>query len=152
MKRAKLKGARLGGVVSKDTNLRASHHFVAFDVVREMTKAAEVAGIEEAEGTKWIDANLEGANLEEAKAVCNLARTNLRGASLRHAELVWPFSLSGADLTGADLVGATGMSNEALHHDAASLEGATMPDGQKYEDWLKDKKAREEDGQNDDPS
>jgi hypothetical protein len=24
---------------------------------------------------------------------------------------------------------------------AATLEGATMPDGQKFEDWLKDKKA-----------
>jgi hypothetical protein len=31
-----------------------------------------------------------------------------------------------------------------LELQATSLKGATMPNGQKYEDWLKDKKAREE--------
>ena len=31
---------------------------------------------------------------------------------------------------------------------SSSLEGATMPNGQKYEDWLKDKEARKEDGEN----
>jgi hypothetical protein len=28
---------------------------------------------------------------------------------------------------------------------ASSLEGATMPNGQKYEDWLKDREDRKED-------
>jgi hypothetical protein len=31
---------------------------------------------------------------------------------------------------------------------AESLEGATMPNGQKYEDWLKDKKAQGKDEKN----
>ena len=31
---------------------------------------------------------------------------------------------------------------------AKSLEGATMPNGQKYEDWLKDKKAGGKDEKN----
>jgi hypothetical protein len=32
-----------------------------------------------------------------------------------------------------------GVTNEQLQQQAASLKGATMPDGQKYEDWLKSK-------------
>jgi hypothetical protein len=32
-----------------------------------------------------------------------------------------------------------GVTNEELQQQAASLEGATMPDDQKYEDWLKSK-------------
>jgi len=31
---------------------------------------------------------------------------------------------------------------------ARSLEGATMPNGQKYEDWIKDIEGRKEDGGN----
>jgi uncharacterized protein YjbI with pentapeptide repeats len=41
--------------------------------------------------------------------------------------------LSGADLSVAYLVGARGLNDEQLEQ-AASLEGATMPNGQKYED------------------
>ena len=37
--------------------------------------------------------------------------------------------------------------NEQLERQAASLEGAIMPNGQKYEDWLKSK-GRGEDGEN----
>jgi hypothetical protein len=44
--------------------------------------------------------------------------------------------LSGADLSEADLSGAEGFSNEELDQQAASLEGATMPNGQKYDDWV----------------
>ena len=52
--------------------------------------------------------------------------------------------LSGADLNTADLKGATlgnakGVTNQELEQKAKSLEGATMPNGQKYEDWLKSK-------------
>jgi uncharacterized protein YjbI with pentapeptide repeats len=45
--------------------------------------------------------------------------------------------LSGVEMSGADLRGARGVTNEQLEQQAASLEGATMPNGQKYEDWLK---------------
>jgi len=31
---------------------------------------------------------------------------------------------------------------------ALSLKGFTMPNGRKYEDWLKDKEGRGEDGEN----
>ncbi len=52
-----------------------------------------------------------------------------------------------ADLRGANLSEALGITNEELEQQAASLEGATMPNGQKYEDWLKSK-GRGEDGEN----
>jgi hypothetical protein len=50
-------------------------------------------------------------------------------------------SLSNADLIAAalreaDLRGATGITNEQLKQQASSLEGATMLNGQKYEEWL----------------
>jgi hypothetical protein len=53
--------------------------------------------------------------------------------------------LSGADLSDADLTEAIGISGEELELGANSLKGATMPDGQKYEDWLKYKESRRED-------
>jgi uncharacterized protein YjbI with pentapeptide repeats len=74
-----------------------------------------------------------------------------RPASLRNADL-WDANLSGADLSNADLIranlrnaklsnaylgGAEGIKNEELEQQAKSLEGATMPNGQKYEEWLK---------------
>jgi hypothetical protein len=43
-----------------------------------------------------------------------------------------------------------GMSNEELEQQAASLEGATMPNGHKYDDWLKTK-GREENWENSGP-
>jgi uncharacterized protein YjbI with pentapeptide repeats len=69
------------------------------------------------------EADLRGANLRDA----DLSRANLSGA---HERLYWqrrrPISI------------------EQLEQ-ARSLEGATMPNGQKDEDWLKDK-GRESDG------
>jgi uncharacterized protein YjbI with pentapeptide repeats len=66
-----------------------------------------------------------------------LLETNLSGANL-----------SGADLSGADLSGAVGITSEELEQQAKSLEGATMPDGCKYEDWIKDKKGSGKDVEN----
>jgi uncharacterized protein YjbI with pentapeptide repeats len=52
--------------------------------------------------------------------------------------------LSGANLSNAYLKDAT-VTEEQLEQ-AESLEGATMPNGQKYEDWLKDNEGRREGG------
>jgi hypothetical protein len=52
-----------------------------------------------------------------------------------------------ASLREADLSGAKGWTEEQLS-EARSLEGATMPNGQKYEDWLKDRENHKEDGEN----
>lgn len=80
------------------------------------------------------NADLHGANLSEA----NLSNANLSNANL-----------SGADLSGAHKLAADGsqqvVPNEELEEQTKSLEGATMPNVQKYEDWLK---GRGEDGKN----
>jgi hypothetical protein len=68
-------------------------------------------------------ASLVGADLRSA----DLSGANLYGADLRNAILIY------ADLSGANLNGAYGLTNRELELRAASLEGATMPNGQKYE-------------------
>jgi uncharacterized protein YjbI with pentapeptide repeats len=82
------------------------------------------------------DTNLIGADLTDAK----LIGANLKGANLTNA------NLSGADLTGANVA------PEQLLDKVASLKGTTLPNGQKYEDWLKSKEGRGEDGKNSGPS
>jgi uncharacterized protein YjbI with pentapeptide repeats len=64
-----------------------------------------------------------------------LNNTNLVGVDLHDAKLI------GANLEGANLEGA--QLEEQLAY-CASLKGATMPNGQKYEDWLM---SREEGGE-----
>jgi uncharacterized protein YjbI with pentapeptide repeats len=65
----------------------------------------------------------------------------LQGANL------WKAILTCADLSNANLKGAKVTDEQLIQ--AKSLEGATMPNGQKYEEWLK---GREEDGENGGPS
>jgi uncharacterized protein YjbI with pentapeptide repeats len=104
-------------------------------------------------------ANLEGADLSaftglplERKAIPvgellqGVVPPPEKGATLSWADLS-DASLSGAILRRAILSYAEGVTNEQLA-EAESLEGATMPDGQKYEDWLKDNKAQGKDEQN----
>jgi hypothetical protein len=77
-------------------------------------------------------ADLSGANFSDA----NLIGTFLHGADLRYADL------SGADLSGADLSGADLSYAKVIVKQLAAcepLDGTTMPNGQKYEDWLKTK-------------
>jgi uncharacterized protein YjbI with pentapeptide repeats len=85
-------------------------------------------------------ADMSGADLSDAEgrfeSGARMIRTRLDGADLSGA------NLSGADLTKSDLSGAdftNARITEEQLREAESLEGATMPDGQKYEDWLKDK-------------
>jgi hypothetical protein len=106
-------------------------------------------------------ADLRGAYLQDAKlSGAYLYDTDLRGAYLSEADLsdaegrfesgarMIRTRLDGAHLDGADLTNAR-VSEEQLR-EAESLEGATMPNGQKYEDWLKSKGSRE-DGENGGP-
>ena len=85
-------------------------------------------------------------------AILKLKITNLRGATLVGAwltkALLCSADLTDADLTDADLSGAVlykavGVTSKQLKA-CASLEGATMPNGQKYEDWLKRRNRGEE--------
>jgi uncharacterized protein YjbI with pentapeptide repeats len=145
---ARLRGATLAG-----TNLKGAFLSGA-DLRRAFLRGANLsdAGLSSA---NLSDANLRGANLRGANLSgvtdlpdANLRDANLRDANLRDANLSFAdligvdlsdANLSAADLSAADLTGAEGITNEELEQQARSLEGATMPNGQKYEDWIKSK-------------
>jgi Pentapeptide repeats (8 copies) len=108
-------------------------------------------------GAILTGANLREANLREAilsGAYLNdadLSRADLRKANLRHADLsmatLTSADLTDTDLTGADLGGAEGIRCQQTEQ-TESLDGAIMPDGQKYEDWRKDKEGSGKDVEN----
>jgi uncharacterized protein YjbI with pentapeptide repeats len=91
-------------------------------------------------GAALYEATLGGADLGKASpSHADLSYTDLRRASLSGA------NLQGADLGGANLSSARGITNEDLERQTYRFKGATMPNGQKYEDWLKSKKAQGKD-------
>src|SRR5215204_6094021 len=113
-----------------------------------------------------INADLSGADLsnallDNADLVAHLPNADLSGASLISTDLsdanlisadlsranLSDANLSDANLDNANLSGADGITNAELEQQADSLEGADMPNGQNYEDWLKSK-LRKEDGKN----
>jgi uncharacterized protein YjbI with pentapeptide repeats len=55
----------------------------------------------------------------------DLSRALLRGSDLREP-----------NVSGVNPIEARWIANETLEQEASSLEGVTMPNGQKYEDWL----------------
>jgi uncharacterized protein YjbI with pentapeptide repeats len=118
LSRANLSGANLSGA-----NLRAAI-LLRTDLRRATLRRADL------QGATLSNAVLMGADLSEA----NLSEANLRGVNLR-----------GADLSRANLSGAFGWT-DAQFRAAISLESATMPNGQKYEEWLKDEQDGGEDG------
>ena len=122
LERAELQGADLSGAFLSGADLSGA------DLADVDLSNAE--GLWE-EGTPlWK----RGAGLNDA----NLSNVNLSGADLSNA------NLSRANLKGANVT-------EEQLAECASLEGATMPNGQKYEDWLRSK-GRGEDGENSGPS
>jgi uncharacterized protein YjbI with pentapeptide repeats len=89
-----------------------------------------------------LNADIPGSNLSEADlSGAVLTNANLHGANLTGTDLT-DADLTDTDLTDTDLTDAE-VTNDQLEQ-AKSLEGATMPNGQKYEDWLKDKEGRGE--------
>jgi uncharacterized protein YjbI with pentapeptide repeats len=96
-------------------------------------------------GADLGEADLSGVNLSRA----NLTEANLSEANLSEADLTWAY-LSEADLSGTDLSRANlgwAIYRQDQLDQVESLEEATMPNGQKYEDWLKSKGSGD-DGQN----
>jgi uncharacterized protein YjbI with pentapeptide repeats len=101
-------------------------------------------------GANLSDADLSGADLRGADlSVADLRGADLERANLSNADL--SFSnlrytlLFGANLSEADLTNVSGVTSEELNLMASSLQGATMPNGQKYEDWLKYREKRQQD-------
>ena len=83
--------------------------------------------------------DVRGSDLHEAKlSRADLSRADLSRANLSKAKLS-SADLREAYLSRANLSSARGMGNEELEQQAQSLEEATMPNGQKYEDWRKSK-------------
>jgi uncharacterized protein YjbI with pentapeptide repeats len=100
----------------------------------------------ELSGWDWRDINLADTVLNGAKFQdSDLSDAKLSGSDLGAS------NLSGAILDGTDLTDAKGITPEQLENQAKSLKGAIMPDGKKYEDYLKSK-GRGEDGENRGPS
>jgi hypothetical protein len=81
------------------------------------------------EGAILVDTDLRGERDDPRGG--DLRGTNLKRANLHRTKL------DRVNLLTARLSGAKGVTNWDLEHKAADLRGATMPNGQKYEDWLK---------------
>jgi len=82
-------------------------------------------------------ADLTYADLSDANLGVVMHGTRLVGANLEGADLGGAV-IHDANLSGANLENATGKTAEQLDGQVGSLEGAIMPNGQKYGDWLKD--------------
>jgi Pentapeptide repeats (8 copies) len=131
---ADLHGANLTAANLSKANLRESDLHEC-DLREADLREADLSG-----------ANLSAADLSKAelsRAILDIASSETRGLikpSLANADLT-SADLSGVDLTSADLSGAIGVTKEQLEQHVSSLDGATMPNGQKYEAWRKNKKA-----------
>jgi hypothetical protein len=130
---ADLSGADLSGANLRKATLR-----------RTSVSGGDLSGTNLSE-SNLSESNLSNANLSWAADLreANLMGTYLRGANMRGADL------TGADLSGADLAYANlseaKVTQEQLEQ-ARFLEGATMPNGQKYEEWLKSQGSEEDGG------
>jgi uncharacterized protein YjbI with pentapeptide repeats len=162
LKEANLQHANLKGAHLEGAHLEGAHFEEITMEEADLPPEAFDADVDEEgnladalrEGGNWFDgADLEGAHLKGA----HLEGAHLKGVKLSGTDF------SGADLSGADLRGAynkvtfsevtyqvvkqliTNDELEQLEQQAKSLEGATMPNGQKYDEWRKSKD-RGEDG------
>jgi uncharacterized protein YjbI with pentapeptide repeats len=130
-----LEGADLRGADLSEARLRdANLSFVDLsgaDLSRAVLSRANLNGAD-LSGTDLSRAVLNGADLSRAVLRgTDLSRAILSGADLTGAWLTRA-NLEGADLREANLIGAF----QANLQSAGFLENATMPNGQKYEDWL----------------
>jgi uncharacterized protein YjbI with pentapeptide repeats len=167
---ARLSDALLEGADLRAADLRGATLFAAnlsgADLTFARLNRAKLSGTD-LRGVKLYFACLPGATLshldKDYQELHRVGETNLSGANLSTAYLkdadLRQVDMTGADLTDAiltdaDLSGANLTNAKVTEEQLAeckSLAGGTMPNGQKYEDWLKSKGRREE-GENPDPS
>jgi uncharacterized protein YjbI with pentapeptide repeats len=141
-----LSGATLSDVFLNGANLSGANLSFS-DLSGTNLSATDLSGTNLV-GADLSDADLSAAFLQEAILKgANLSNAFLYRADLSKADLTVA-DLSGTDLSGANLNGAERWTEEQLSA-AESLERATMPNGQKYEEWLKDREFHKEDGEND---
>jgi hypothetical protein len=129
LRRADLRGADLSGSDLSDADLRGA------DLRRANLSDADLRGAnllpyDAQDPAKLNSFNLNGVDPRNIDLRGDsLKVTNLSGAILSDAEL------SGANLAYANLNDAKGVTQEQLAA-CTSFKDATMPNGQKYEDWL----------------
>jgi uncharacterized protein YjbI with pentapeptide repeats len=135
---ANLSGADLKGSDLREADLRGANLSNA-NLSDTVLAGANLLPYDETQPAKLNAPNLlNGADPNDIHTSNNnLKPTNLGSADLSNADL------SGAYLTGAYLTGAR-VTEEQLAT-CKSLQGATMPDGRKYEEWLRDKEGSEKD-------
>jgi uncharacterized protein YjbI with pentapeptide repeats len=151
--RAELGGADVSGANLSGANLSGA------DLVNGNFRDAKLSRVNlsfaNVGGAIFRGANLSGADLNNADLSstvfrdANLSFAKLGFSNLRRADLT-DAELTDADFRGADLSDAR--ITEKQLSSCKSLAGATMPNGQKYEDWRKDKEGRGEGGENSGPS
>jgi uncharacterized protein YjbI with pentapeptide repeats len=161
LRRAYLRSATLHDADLRNANLRnATLRYTNF--LRAKLDEASLVGAD-LSNAKLLGATLCGADLTDAllrKAKLEAThfdrhdilmdeedrdRLAFTSAELTRTNLV-DADLSGTILTRADLLEAK--INDQQLVSSASLEGAIMPKGQKYQDWRKTKKRRKENGKN----
>jgi uncharacterized protein YjbI with pentapeptide repeats len=102
------------------------------------------------QGANLTEANLREANLQAVDMTeANLYKANLQAVDMTeaksnlyveappHAAYLFGAYMDEANLAGANLSGVESIFPPVLMELATSLEGAIMPNGQKYKDWLK---------------
>ena len=139
---ADLKGADLSGANLNGANLTNADLSDGWNPKREANLSGTGASYVHPFGANLSGAKLSGAYLNRA----NLNGADLSGADLSGAHLMFA-DLHDADLRKVNLLAAWTLTEGKIAA-ARSLKGATMPNGQKYEDWLKEKKARGKDEKN----
>ncbi len=120
---ARLDSRRKGSVVQflyEASLIDKEHPVVSLSDVR--LRGADLSLLDDLSGADLSGADLSGADLSDA---------DLSDADLSDAKMFAP-NLEGASLEGANLEGVTGVTIGILELQAASLEGATMPDGSKH--------------------
>jgi len=131
LRKANLRFANLRGAYLLGVDLRGAS-------LRNANLSDANLNIADLRGANLFQASLSSANLFRASlSSANLLLATLSSADLRKTDL------RGAYLQGANLSNVRGVTMEQLEQ-AEDLEGATMPNGQKYEDWLKSKDSGEE--------
>ena len=156
LRRANLIGAQLGSAKLTSANLSGSF-LIEADLGSADLKSANLSeaflGKADLIAAELSGTDLRGALLDEANlTLADLSGADLRGADLKSTNLIKAdlrrADLRRADLSGANLRGAEGVIEEEIRAQAASLEGATMPNGQQYEDWIKEKEGSGKDEAN----
>jgi uncharacterized protein YjbI with pentapeptide repeats len=157
---------RDAGLIQSSDYLGGSNERPIISLMKVDLTSADLSGAE-LFGAEMVEANLSEASLRGTDlSDALLAHANLRGADLRDADLtaadVRGADLSEANLSDADLSlailsdanlsfanlrDAEGLTEEQVT-EAHTLEGATMPNGQRYEEWLKDQEGSGEDEDN----